>query len=151
MAGHSLGVLCAAQRKIHCSVAVIWLQVSGLHSACSRTASPFSSMQNCRRCSYFHTPSSWVSGADRMCSTSKQSRFVPSTARWCYKHCTLGILPDGLLDVLLYCQSGVHLIKRLLWPFTKVARFCSWQISPDNCVASLGHLGNHFLSATKYI
>ena len=28
----SLGVLWAAQRKIHCSVAVIWVQVSGWHS-----------------------------------------------------------------------------------------------------------------------
>ena len=43
----SLGCLWAAHRKIHWSVAVIWVQVSGLHSPCSRTASPLSSIQNC--------------------------------------------------------------------------------------------------------
>jgi len=31
----SFGVLCAAHRKIHCSVAVICVQVSGLHSGCN--------------------------------------------------------------------------------------------------------------------
>ena len=69
------------------------VQVSGLHSACSFTARPLSSMQNCLnssissvlnsnlskerhiievhlRCSYFHTPSSCVSGAVRITSTS---------------------------------------------------------------------------------
>lgn len=30
----SFGVLWAAQRKIHCSVAVIWVHVSGWHSLC---------------------------------------------------------------------------------------------------------------------
>lgn len=43
----SLGVLCAAHKKIHCSVAVICVHVSGLHSFCNFTANPFSSMQNC--------------------------------------------------------------------------------------------------------
>ena len=81
MAGHSLGVLCAAQRKIHCSVAVIWLQVSGLQSPCSFTASPLSSMQNCLRCSYFHTPSSWVSGALRMMSTSRNRKLSALAAK----------------------------------------------------------------------
>ena len=71
------------------------MQVSGLHSAWSLTAKPLSSMQNCLkwkvyaqewaicinighgnqdmvylRCSYFQTPSSCVSGAVRITSTS---------------------------------------------------------------------------------
>lgn len=55
----SFGFLCAAQRNIHCSVAVICWHVSGTHSRCKSNARPLSSMQNWRRCSYFHTPSSW--------------------------------------------------------------------------------------------
>lgn len=47
MAGHSFGVLWAAHKKIHCSVAVICVHVDGKHCVCSLTASPFNSMQNC--------------------------------------------------------------------------------------------------------
>ena len=47
MAGHSFGVLWAAHKKIHWSVAVICVQDSGWHSFWSFTAIPFNSMQNC--------------------------------------------------------------------------------------------------------
>ena len=78
--------------SLPCPHRIFWtnftcVQVSGLHSAWSFTAKPLSSMQNClkpgrfsighgdqvmvyRRCSYFQTPSSCVSGAVRITSTS---------------------------------------------------------------------------------
>ena len=36
---------------------------------CNATARPFNSMQNWRRCSYFQTPSSCVSGAEKKCKS----------------------------------------------------------------------------------
>ena len=54
----SFGFLCAAHKNIHCSVAVICTHVVGVHSCCNATVIRFKSKQNCRNCSYFHTPSS---------------------------------------------------------------------------------------------
>ena len=108
---------------------------------------PLSSIQNCLRCSYFQTPSSWVSGAVRMWSTSAMFSLLRcSCSQWLP---TLRIFPDGLLNVLLYCQGRVHLIERFLWPRTEVGSFSSWQIPPDDGVGSISHLSYHFLSETE--
>ena len=48
---------------------------------CNLTAMPFNSMQNCRRCSYFQTPSSCESGAVKISSIFVKSRRI---ACWIY-------------------------------------------------------------------
>ena len=50
---------------------------------------------------------------------------------------TLRILPYCLLDVLLHGESGVHLIKSLLWPLGVFTRLGSWQVSSDDCVVAI--------------
>lgn len=102
MAGHSIGVLWAAHKNIHCSVAVICVQVLGTQCDCKRTAKPFNSMQNCLwniqfqcnwwmngcgvyaylKCSYFQTPSSWPSGI-----VNSNSMFDGSFLINCWMYC----------------------------------------------------------------
>lgn len=135
MAGHSFGVLWAAHKKIHCSVAVIWVQVPGWQCACKRTAKPFNSMQNClqkefeiiiatifilrrnisrgnvliyRKCSYFQTPSSCDSGIVRMTSILAGS-FLMSCWMYCCTARVLSISSNG--------SSGQRLQS---WDYNKI-------------------------------
>lgn len=116
MAGHSFGVLCAAHRKIHCSVAVIWVQVEGKHWVCSRTANPFNSIQNCLRSIVIST----IVKTSHLFN-SPQMLVLPNTL----------ILPIGhrqnqfyiwrlpayqLLNELLHHQRAVHFLKRFILP-----------------------------------
>lgn len=64
-----VNILSERTHKCTCS----GIRLVGVHT-CRRTVKSFNSRQNCRRCSYFQTPSSCWSGAWRMKSTSDGSR-----------------------------------------------------------------------------
>ena len=115
----SLGFLWAAHRNIHCSVAVIWVHTCGLHSSCKRTVILLSSRQNCRKCSYFQTPSSCCSGAASMVSTSLWSLRIS-----CWMNCCTA----SVLSISSRLSSD-HLFQSLcvrwisLWNYSIELRF----------------------------
>lgn len=132
MAGHSFGVLCAAHKKIHCSVAVIWVQVDGKHWVCNLTAKPFNSIQNCLRIKWLlilidHNFSSLY---------SPQMLIFPNTVVLPIGHCQnqLNIrwfFTNKLLNVLLHHQGAIHFLKRLILPTTKFLQ-CQQKYQDEN-------------------
>lgn len=69
---------------------------------CKRSAKPFSCIQNCLTCSYFHTPSSTPGGAFSIVSTSVKS---------CLMHCCIYCCTLNALSILKYSKK---LVKKLL-------------------------------------
>lgn len=84
-------------------------QLFNLHFIVRRlTASPLSSIQNCRKCSYFQTPSSCASGGVRICSI-----FVGSLRICCWMYCwtanVLSISSNGSSGHLQKsCEHCIH-------------------------------------------
>ena len=60
----------------------IWTLLPHYICTWSLMASPLSSIQNCLRCSYFHTPSSWPSGDSKMASMFVKSALICCCIYW---------------------------------------------------------------------